>query len=138
MQSYQHHSLKTNVVTESETNLQTRTQEAYRPRRIKYYSVGYPPIRVPPWPGLTGGVPEVGYPPLGYPPVQVQLGGYLRWGTPPSEYPPRSDQGVYLRWGTPHWGTPLAGPGLGTPPLRCGLTNKVKLLPPVWYYVRGR
>ena len=39
------------------------TQEAYRPRRIKYYPRwGTPsPVGVPPQPGLMGRVPEAGY-----------------------------------------------------------------------------
>ena len=41
------------------------TQEAYRPRRIKYYSVGYPPTR-----SDGGRGPKVGYP-------------LPSWGTPP-------------------------------------------------------
>ena len=58
---------------------------------------------VPPWPGPTGGVPEVGNPP--------------HQGIPLSGYPPaRSDRG-YLRWGTPQ--PDLMG---GTPPT-CGQTD---------------
>ena len=147
------------------------TQEAYRPRRIKYSicypvrgevpppSLGYPPGQVwwgvpevgypcqgtPPSPGLMG-VPEVEYPPSGYPsiqvwwgvpPGQVWPGGYPRWGTlPPLGYPPARSDGGYPRWGTP---PRLAGSGWDTPPPhRCGLTNKVKLLPSLSYYVRGR
>ena len=53
------------------------TQEAYRPRRIKYHSVGYPPSQVWPGGGTRGGVP----------PARSD-GGYLRWGTPFRVPPP--------------------------------------------------
>ena len=74
------------------------------------------PIGVPPWPCLmgVGGLPEVGYPP-----GQVWWGEDLRWGTPPG------------------W-LDLAGVPPPPPPRRCGMTNKVKLLPSLSYYVRGR
>ena len=96
-------------------------------------------LGTPPWPGYPpAGYPPQGTPPAGYPPSQ---------GTPPARVPP---------WpGYPPWGgtplarvPPLAGPGrippccpmafwemlqsimgYGYPPPRCGLTNKVKLLP---------
>ena len=110
---------------------------------VVLYEVGYPPVGVPPPAKSDRGVPEVGYPPSGYP-LARSGGGYLRWGTPCQGTPP-------ARWGTPPsqvwWGVPkvgypppqLAGPGRGTPPpCRCGLTNKVKLLPSLSYYVRGR
>ena len=83
----------------------------------------------------TPSVTWVGVPPppqQGYPPARSDR-GYLRWGTPPGQV-----WWGYLRWGIPSRGTPPE-PGWGTPPpLSCGLTNKVKLLPPVSYYVRGR
>ena len=52
--------------------------------------VGYPPAGVPPWPGLTGGLPKVGYPPPArVPPSQVWWGGgYSRWVTPGRGYLP--------------------------------------------------
>ena len=118
--------------------------------------VEYPPARSD-WGGgvyLRWGTPRSGYPPPGL------TGGYSRWGTPQPGYPwPGPIRGVYLRWGTPCQVTPWPGlmggvpevgypnqvhpppdgPGRGTPPHpRCGLTNKVKLLPPISYYVRGR
>ena len=76
------------------------TQEAYRQRRINYYSVGYPP------------------------PARSD-GGYPRWGTPLPGYPPARSDGGYPRWGTPHQGTPQPGPMGGTqggvPPCRIWL-----------------
>ena len=69
--------------------------------------------------GTQGGVPPppIGIPPSGYPTSQVDGRRVPKVGSSPSEYPPP-------------W---LAGPD--PPPRRCGLTNKVKLLPPVSYYV---
>ena len=95
------------------------TQEAYRPRRIKYYSR---------W---------------GTPPGQVWWGKYLRWGTPLSGYPLARSYGGYPRWGTPSWSTPWPGPmggnqgGVpphqGTPPARSdGEAPKVGY-PPLGY-----
>ena len=105
------------------------TLEAYQPRRIKYYSVGYPPARVPPWPGLTRGVPEVGYPPGkvwqggtwgGVPSVGVPLSGY----PPPPAGPGLGPPGwTWLRYPRP---PPPAGPGSGTPPPG---VNRLKTLP---------
>ena len=106
------------------------TQEAYRPRRIKYYSVGWGnPHRVPG--GTRGGVP---------PPGQVWWRGgvYPRWGTPHQGIPrPGLTGGVSEVGYPPAWtwlgypptwtwlgyppstwtwlGTPLPGPGWGTP-----------------------
>ena len=90
---------------------------------------GTPPIGVCPWPGLTGGIPEVGYPPS-----QVWR-GYPRWGTPPlgylqSGYPParsvRPGRGVPwqgdLRWGTPHLDLTGVPP---PPPHRCEQTENI-------------
>ena len=88
--------------------------------------LGYPPVRVPPHPGLTGGYPW--YPPSGHPPVGVPpcQGTLPHQGTPPGW--------TWFRYPPPGW-TWLGYP---PPPPRCGLTNKVKLLPPLSYYVRGR
>ena len=127
------------------------------------YEVGYPPSGYP-QPGLTGGiwggVPPFGYPPSQGTPTRSDQGG--TWGgVPPCQgtpcqvwqgvpkvgYPPVGVPPCQVRWGVPevgyppHWGThPLAGwtwPGYPLP-RRCGLTNKVKLLPSLSYYVRGR
>ena len=119
------------------------TQEAYRPRRIKY-SICYPR-----W-GTSPG--------RGTPPVRSD-GGYLRWG-PPSRVPPParsnrrgtrggvtpqpgpmrgtwggvpSEQGYprpgvmgHPRWGTP-WQDLLSGPGQGPPsPLGVDRQTRVK------------
>ena len=65
--------------------------------------------------GTWGGVPPVGYPLVGVPPPARSDGGYPRWGTPPAGW----------TW-------------LGYPPPPQVWTDKVKLLPPVSYYVRGR
>ena len=131
------------------------TQEAYRPRRIKY-SICYPvlggvppPVGVPPrpgltpWgtpqPGLTRRVPEVGFPHQGTPCWGTPSWGTPHFGVPPSGYPLVVPPGQVWRGvpevGCPHWGTPHRG---NPPPLKCGLTNKVKLLPSLSYYVRGR
>ena len=118
------------------------TQEAYRPRRIKYYPRwGSPPHWGAPSQVQRGVVPKVGYPLLGYPPARSDRGtqggvppmarsdgGYLRWDTP-IEVPPcqvwwgylrwgtplTRSNGGYLRWGTPDWGTPLARSDGGYP-----------------------
>ena len=87
------------------------TQEAYRPRRIKYsicYPRWIPPSRGTPRPLLTG--------------------GYLRWGTPQQGYtltgvpPARSDRGLpkvgyplSRSYPPPSRGTPQPGPGWSTP-----------------------
>ena len=142
------------------------TQEAYRPRRIKYsicfpkwgtpsrsnwgrgIQGGVPPGRGFPQPGLMGGTQGRVPPPARVPPGQVRW-GYLRQGTPGQAQqgvpevgmPWQVCQGVPKVGYLPSRGTPpptwldLAG----VPPRRCGLTtNKVKLLPPVSYYLRGR
>ena len=112
------------------------TQEAYRPRRIKYSTRGgvspsppparcdrgYPrwgtPSRGTPWPGLRG-VPGVGYPLTRGSPQPGPMGG--TWGgVPPSQV--WQGRG-YPRWGPlagvpwsgltvgyPRWGTPRPGP----------------------------
>ena len=123
--------------------------------------VGYPPLGYPPGQVRLGvGVPEVypQVPPIRVPPSWLDLAGIPpHWDT----HPARSDGG-HPRWGYPMWDTPIRvppRPGLtggtqGTPlrttphgwldlagvppPRRCGLTNKVKLLPSLSYYVRGR
>ena len=81
---------------------------------------GYPRWGTPCWgtprPGLMGGT-QGGVPPVGIPPSQVR-----QWG------------GGYPRWGTPPGWLDLAGVAPG----RCVLTNKVKLLPSLSYYVRGQ
>ena len=77
------------------------TQEAYRPRRIKYYSVGYPPCRGTPLARSDRGYPRWGSPQLGYPLVGVPP---IR--VPPSQVPPAQN---WLRY-------PPPGPGWGTPP----------------------
>ena len=119
------------------------TQEAYRPRRIKYYSVGYPPPPrqgtppragltgggYPRWgtprPGLMGGVPKVRYPPWGTPWPGLMggtRGGVPPWpgltGVPEVGYPPLPGYPTPARSrqdGYPRWGTPPPRPGL-TPP----------------------
>ena len=103
------------------------TQEAYRSRRIKYYSVGYPlpppPIGVHPRSDLARS--DGGYPPQGTPLGQVH------WGVPEVWYPPIEVHPLgqvwwgYPRWGTPYWCTPWPGltgllseveyPPMGTP-----------------------
>ena len=112
------------------------TQEAYRPWRIKYYSVGVPvhgQVR------LGGGVPRWGTP------LARSNGGYLRWSTPHQGTPLPGLIGGYPCQGTPHLdlagvpplpgpgrGTPPPGPGQGTPPSwtwpgyppRCGQTDR--------------
>ena len=75
------------------------TQEAYRPRRIKY-SIYY----------LRWGTSWQGYPSPG----QVCLEGCPRWGTPLAGVPPSQ---VCL-WGYLRWGTPPSGPGWTNPPPR--------------------
>ena len=135
----EHWKRKTNVVSFYKWKQESPpswTQEVYRPRRIKYYSVGYPPVGVPPQPGLTrGGTPYWGTPLLGYlSPGQVWPGG-TRGGVrvpplarvPPGQVPPSQ--------GTPHWGTPpwldlgqVPPPSwtwLGYPPPRCEHTENI-------------
>ena len=110
-------------------------QEAYRPP-CREYSFCCPNRVLPPRPDLArGGIPYLGTPPAGYPLGRVPP----QAGYPPGRVPPQQ--------GTPQQGTPqldLAGyppvcpmafwemlqsiMGYGYPP-RCGLTNKVKLLP---------
>ena len=104
--------------------------------------MGVPPDQVQwgvggtPWQasGYTPGQVQWGIPKVGYPlgrgtPGQVWWGVPLQQGVPPSQV-----------WqGVPKVGYPPAGwTWPGYPPCRCGLTNKVKLLPPISYYVRGR
>ena len=70
------------------------TQEAYRPRHIKYSICyprwGTPPIGVPPARshsgGTWGGVPPSGYPPSQGTPQPGLMGG-MQGGVPPSGYP---------------------------------------------------
>ena len=86
------------------------TQEAYRPRRIKYYSMGYvPPIGVPPA-QVWEGVPEVGYPHPGLmggtrggvSPGQVwPVGGGTQDGVPPCQGTPRPGQMGGTQGGVP-------------------------------------
>ena len=132
---------------------------------VGYPPVGVPPVRSnggylrygtpcqgTPWPALIGGYLRWGTPLLGYP--QARSNGGTQGGVPPVRVPPIRSKGGYLRWCTPQPGATggpkvgyppigihpspwLAGPGRGTP-RRCGLTNKVKLLPPVSYYICGR
>ena len=103
------------------------TQEAYRPRRIKY-SICYPvrggvppPVGVPPLPGpMWGGVPEVWYPPIGVPPWPGLMGGGTWGGVPPG----------------------LAGPGRGTPipppPAQVWTDKQSETITFPLVYVRGR
>ena len=95
------------------------TQEAYRPWHIKYYRRGvHPPFRVPPRPGLKGGVTQGGVPPCWVPPRPSPTGA-TQGGEPPR--PGLMGRGVPMvgypsRQGTPHW------TWLGYPS-RCGQTE---------------
>ena len=79
------------------------TQEAYRPRCIKY-SICCP---------VPGGVPHLGYPP-----------SWPDQGVPHLRYPPTLDLAgvpppIWIWPGSPHWtwlGSPPSGPGQGPPP----------------------
>ena len=73
-------------------------QEVYRPWRIKYYSVGYPPAR--------------------------SDGGYPRWGTCPARSNRGTQGGVPPSQGTPPGWTWLGyPPGWGSPALRLDLAG---------------
>ena len=114
--------------------------------------VGYPPpagVTPPPRPRLIGEDTQGGVPP----PARSDRGTPSR-GTPQQEYQqgyPLLGYSPGLMGRTPLTGVPPSWTWLGylpppnldlagipPPPHRCGLTNKVKLLPPVSYYVRGR
>ena len=97
------------------------------PHRAQWGVPRVPPIRVPPQPGLTGGLPPspIGVhsqpgPTGGVPPLLGLMGGH--WG--------------YPHWGTsppgPGWGTPLPGPSWGTPPPPAW--TWLGYLPQVWTY----
>ena len=121
------------------------TQEAYRPRRIKYHPrwgtppIRVPSVRVPPWPGLMGSTQGGVLPLLGYPPARSDGEGGTQGRVPPSGYPRPGLTGGYLRWGTPIrespsevWqGVPEVGyPLLGYPPAGPGWSNSPP--PPGW------
>ena len=105
------------------------------------YKVGYPPHQgTPPSQVRQGGI-RCGVPPVRVPSGQAQQGG-TQGGVPPCQGTPHSRPDPM---GEPKVGTPLLGyppgwmdlAGFPFPPRRCGLTNKVKLLPSLSYYVRG-
>ena len=109
--------------------------------------VGYPPSGYP-LSRSAGGVPEVGYPPLGYPPPSgypPPLGYLPCWGTPRSGYPPQGTPqsgyppvrvppirvppawtwlGYPPAWTWLRYPPPPPGPDSGTPPPRCGQTDR--------------
>ena len=92
-------------------------QEAYWPRRIKYYLVGYPPGQVW-WRGTQGKVP----------PTRSD-GGATRGGVPPSGYPWPGLMGRGVpEVGYPHQGTPPpTWTWLGYPPDLAGIPPHLDL-----------